>query len=82
VNEQPGEAQAAIQGPTGAMPPEVPCPYCGGKMPRRPVGRPRLQVPVQNIVDAVSAGETVTSVARRFGISRATVYRIKDGAQS
>jgi len=54
------------------------CPTCGGKLPRGPVGRPKLQVPVQNVLGALRAGETVTSVARTFGISRASVYRIKE----
>ena len=56
------------------------CPYCGGKLLRRPVGRPRLQVPVKNILDALASGESVTTVARRFGISRGSVYRIRDQA--
>jgi len=54
------------------------CPACGGKVPRKPVGRPKLQVPVQNVLNALREGETVTSVALGFGISRASVYRIKE----
>ena len=53
------------------------CPTCGSKLPVRPVGRPRLQVPVQNVLDALSAGITVAEVAREYGVSRATVYRVR-----
>ncbi|MQF69589.1 helix-turn-helix domain-containing protein [SAR202 cluster bacterium AD-804-J14_MRT_500m] len=52
------------------------CPTCGGKLYRKATGRPRLQVPVQKVLDAVRSGESVTSVANRFKISRASVYRI------
>ena len=51
-------------------------------MPRRPVGRPRLQVPVQNILHALSEGLTVTAVAKMFGISRAAVYRVRNQDRS
>ena len=57
--------------------PEERCPYCGQKVPRRRVGRPRLAVPVQNVLDALTSGLTVTETARKFGISRASVYRFK-----
>jgi hypothetical protein len=58
------------------------CPYCGGRLPRRPVGRPRLQVPVKNVLHALSEGISVTAVAQEFGISRASVYRIRDRMNS
>jgi len=54
------------------------CPHCGGKLPRRPVGRPRLHVGVQNVLNALSGGASVSSVAQKLGISRASVYRIRD----
>ena len=49
------------------------CPTCG----RRPTGRPRLQVPVQNVLEALAAGKSVASVASKFGISRASIYLIR-----
>lgn len=54
------------------------CPACG----RRRPGRPKAQVPVQNVLDALAAGEKVASVARRFSISRASVYRIQAQAMN
>ena len=54
------------------------CQECGQKLPDRPPGRPRLEVPVQNVLNALSAGLLVSAVARMFGISRATVYRMRD----
>ncbi len=39
-------------------------------------GRPRRQVPVQNVLDALASGKTVTATARALGISRAMVYRL------
>jgi len=53
------------------------CPTCGSKLPRRPTGRPKLQVPVQNVLDALAEGMPVAAVARKFGISRASVYRMR-----
>ena len=54
------------------------CPYCGGKVPRRLVGRPKLDVDVQNVLHALSEGFTVAAVAHQFGISRSSVYRMRE----
>ena len=53
------------------------CPTCG----RLPPGRPRAEVPVQNVLDALASGERVSSVARRFGVSRASVYRVMSASR-
>jgi len=55
---------------------ENPCPECG----RRRPGRPKGEVPVQNVLDALSKGEKVADIARALGIPRASVYRVKAGA--
>jgi DNA invertase Pin-like site-specific DNA recombinase len=52
------------------------CPTCG----RRRPGRPKAEVPVPNILDALYAGKSVAVTAREFGTSRAAVYRVKAGA--
>ena len=54
------------------------CPTCG----RLPPGRPRAEVPVQNVLDALASGERVSSVARRFGVSRASVYRVMSASRT
>ncbi|MSQ26294.1 MAG: helix-turn-helix domain-containing protein [Dehalococcoidia bacterium] len=54
------------------------CPSCGGKVPRPHVGHPRLLVPVQNVLDALARGLTVAEAASHLGISRASVYRLRD----
>ena len=51
------------------------CPACGRRCP----GRPRVEVPVQNIIDALKRGATVAHVAQQHGVSRATVYRVLNG---
>jgi hypothetical protein len=52
--------------------PSEQCPTCG----RRRPGRPRGTTPVQNIMDALIGGMKVTTVAQKFAVSRASVYRI------
>ncbi|MBI4299115.1 MAG: helix-turn-helix domain-containing protein [Chloroflexi bacterium] len=52
------------------------CPACG----RRRPGRPRAEVPVQNVSDSLAKGMTVAVVARRYGISRASVYRVRNAS--
>jgi DNA invertase Pin-like site-specific DNA recombinase len=54
---------------------EIPCPTCG----RRPPGRKKAEVPVQNILDALYAGKSVAATAREFGTSRAMIYRVRKG---
>jgi len=52
---------------------QEPCPLCG----RRRPGRPKADVPVQNVLRRLSEGGTVAVVATELGISRAAVYRVK-----
>jgi DNA invertase Pin-like site-specific DNA recombinase len=53
------------------------CPTCGQKLVRGRVGRPPLTVPVLKVINALSKGLTVAETAKKFGISRASVYRMK-----
>ena len=55
------------------------CPTCGARLPRKPVGRPRLKVTVQNVKDALQGGRTVAQAAEYLGISRASIYRLRTG---
>ena len=52
-----------------------PLPHVGQASP----GRKMAQVPVRDILDALEQGENVSVVARRLGISRAMIYRVKTG---
>ncbi len=42
-------------------------------------GRPRLEVSLPEVLDALSKGNTVTQTARLMGISRQAVYRVIHG---
>ena len=53
------------------------CETCGQKLVRGRVGRPPLAVPVKYVLGALADGLTVTQTAKKFGISRASVYRFR-----
>ena len=53
------------------------CETCHQKVPKGVVGRPRLDIPVLKVINALSKGLTVTETAKKFGISRASVYRFR-----
>ncbi len=55
------------------------CPTCGRRVPQRPAGRPAMPLPVREVLDALAGGARVTDAARRFGVSRATIYRVMHG---
>ena len=42
-------------------------------------GRPPLEIAPNEVYDALREGQTVTEVAKKFGISRGSVYKFKEG---
>jgi DNA invertase Pin-like site-specific DNA recombinase len=42
-------------------------------------GRPALDIAPNEVYDALHEGQTVTEVAKKFGISRASVYKLTEG---
>ena len=69
-------------GPRMVKLPEQRCPQCGQKVPKGVVGRPRLDIPVHKVLGALSKGQTVTQTAKKFEISRGSVYRIKNESRT
>ena len=41
--------------------------------------RPALDIAPNEVYDALREGQTVTEVAKKFGISRGSVYKFKEG---
>lgn len=73
---EPNHETLGAQTPIGAK-----CPACGQTIPRRPVGRPRVGVSVEKVVNGLRSGLSVTEVAELHGISRASVYRAREQAE-
>jgi DNA invertase Pin-like site-specific DNA recombinase len=44
-------------------------------------GRPASDIAPNEVYDALREGQTVTEGAKKFGISRASVYKLKEGMQ-
>ncbi|MBM4463423.1 MAG: hypothetical protein FJ012_08820 [Chloroflexi bacterium] len=65
---------------------KVTCPHCGGNLTVDGLGRKRLQVPVENILDklrtyrsvAVAAQELACSRGYIYGVLKANGVRVKD----
>ena len=55
------------------------CPHCHRCVTVSGLGRPRLDVPVINVCDAVKRYKTITRAARALGVSRGYIYKtLKD----
>ena len=55
-------------------------PQTATEQPRRNVGgRPKLSISHAEVIDALAQGLTPTETANKLGISRGTIYNIRDG---
>jgi DNA invertase Pin-like site-specific DNA recombinase len=58
---------------------KITCPGCGEIIIVNGLGRKTLDVPVENIFNALSTGKTITTIASELNCSRATIYlRVKE----
>ena len=57
----------------------IKCPHCHQIITVNGLGRPRLDMPVKNVLDAISRYKTIAGAARVLGVSRGYIYnRIKE----
>ena len=54
----------------------VECPHCGKPLVVNGFGRPRLNMPVKKICDALRLHHSVTAAARELGCSRGYIYKV------
>jgi hypothetical protein len=54
----------------------VECPHCGKPVMVNGFGRPRLNIPVNKVYDALQLHHSVTVTARELGCSRAYIYKV------
>jgi len=54
----------------------VECPHCGKPVVVNGFGRPRLNMPVKKICDALRLHHSVTAAARELGCSRGYIYKV------
>ena len=57
----------------------VECPYCGKLVVVNGFGRPRLNIPVKKVYDALQLHRSVTAAARELGCSRGYIYKVLKG---
>ena len=58
---------------------EIPVDSGASKTKKDVGGRPPLEIDLNEVYDALREGLTVTEVAKKFGISRGSVYKFKEG---
>lgn len=57
----------------------IECPYCGKPVVVNGFGRPRLNIPVNKVYDALQRYHGVTAAAKELGCSRGYIYKtLKD----
>ena len=54
----------------------VRCPHCGKPVVVNGFGRPRLNIPVNKVYDALHLYHSVTAAARELGCSRGYIYKV------
>jgi len=54
----------------------IECPYCGKPVAVNGFGRPRLNIPVNKVYDALQLHRSVTAAARELGCSRGYIYKV------
>jgi hypothetical protein len=54
----------------------VECPHCGRPVMVNGFGRPRLNIPVNKVYDALQLHHSVTAAARELGCSRGHIYKV------
>ncbi len=54
----------------------VMCPHCGKSFTIQGNGRPRKQVPVQKVMDALRVTGNIDDTLKRLNIGRGTLYRL------
>ena len=54
----------------------IECPYCGKTVVVNGFGRPRLNIPVNKVYDALQLHHSVTVAARELGCSRGYIYKV------
>ena len=54
----------------------IECPCCGKPVVVNGFGRPRLNIPVKKIYDALQLHQSVTAAARELGCSRGYIYKV------
>ena len=54
----------------------IECPKCGEKVVVGGLGRRRLNIPVNNVYDAVLANGNISAAARSLGCSRGYIYKV------
>jgi transposase-like protein len=54
----------------------VECPHCGKPVAVNGFGRPRLNIPVNKVYDALQLHHSVTAVARELRCSRGYIYKV------
>ena len=54
----------------------IECPYCGKPVAVNGFGRPRLNIPVNKVCDALQLHHSVTAAARELGCSRGYIYKV------
>jgi molybdenum-dependent DNA-binding transcriptional regulator ModE len=54
----------------------VECSYCGKPVVANGFGRPRLNIPVNKVCDALELHQSVTAAARKLGCSRGYIYKV------
>lgn len=52
----------------------IDCPKCHAKIAVNNLGRKRLDMPVENVYDALLKHKTVAAAARALGVSRPFIY--------
>ena len=54
----------------------VACPHCGKSVVVNGFGRPRLNIPVKKVYDALQLHHSVTAAAIELGCSRGYIYKV------
>lgn len=54
----------------------IQCPHCGGTVTVNNLGRKRVNVPVENILDSLRKRKSVAVAAQELGCSRGHVYDV------
>jgi molybdenum-dependent DNA-binding transcriptional regulator ModE len=54
----------------------VECPHCGKPVAVNGFGRPRLNITVNKVYDALQRHHSVTAAARELGCSRGYIYKV------
>lgn len=52
------------------------CPHCGKAVVVNGFGRPRLNIPVNKVCDALQLHHSVTAAAKELGCSRGYIYKV------